>query len=207
MVDSTTTGQCPTYCYADECCTAPLSVFALLILCNENSEVPLHIYHSLCLPDLPVCLSAPCLSLCLSLSASVCLSARVCPYACLSVSLFPLLPLCVCLSVSVSFSLPLSLHLCLSVSLSLPLPQSLCVFLSVSVSLAVSVCLSLSLSLSLSLFFFKLLSPFNGDIFIITGTSVLFFHWTPCFNLTKRRRLDEIIKHRKMKLLVRGKGE
>ena len=105
---------------------------------NQASKLPLLPSHHPIPPLYPVRLS-----LCLSLSPSVCLSP---PSLCLSH------PLClsVCLSLSLPLSLSPSLSVCLSVSPSLSLTLSVCLSLPLSLPPSLSVCLSLSLPLSLS---------------------------------------------------------
>ena len=130
--------------------TTTAKLFACLLRC-----VCLHLNRSVWrFPFVEIIMFLPCLSVCLllclrpsfvclSVSASACLTFSLCLYLsvstsvsfclCLSVSLF-----CPCMSVSVSLSLSLSLSLFLSVSLS----QFLSLFLSLSLSLSLSACLT-----------------------------------------------------------------
>ena len=81
------------------------------------------------------------MSVCVSVSLSVCQSVCVCLSVCVSVSL------CVCLCVSVCLCLSVCVSVCVLLSVCVSVCQSVCVCLSVSVilSVCVSVCLSVCL--------------------------------------------------------------
>ena len=110
-------------------------------------------------------------SLCVSVTLSVCLSVSVSLSVCLSVSLYLCLSVSLCVSVCLSVSISVCLCLCLSVSVCLSV--SLSVPLSVSVSVCLCLCLCLSVCLSLVLVYAVWTSS-NKWFLIVHGEFFLF---------------------------------